>query len=166
MSEREIAQAAKAWLVAVDEEREAMATFRDSTTDVMSSYEKLRKASKDMKDRVRALFGAVRDLPNDDMGTDARIVVLRTENERLREQVHNLRREITNTRSNNETRNRELDALHYVWCDGGCRSGVHRYCKSTGDITEDVVTTAERNTKRLRTWFENRKLRDRRGDSA
>ena len=23
-------------------------------------------------------------------------------------------------------KNRDLDALHYVWCDGGCERGVHR----------------------------------------
>jgi len=55
-------------------------------------------------------------------------------------------------------KNRELDAMHYVWCDGGCQGGVHRYTKEA--LTEDVVERAERNTKRLRTWLENRKYRD------
>lgn len=55
-------------------------------------------------------------------------------------------------------KNRELDALHYVWCDGGCDGGVHRWVDD--EVTEELVTRAERNTKRLRAWLENRKAKD------
>jgi hypothetical protein len=55
-------------------------------------------------------------------------------------------------------KNRELDALHYVWCSGGCDGGVNRFMP--GQLTEDVVIAAERNTVRLRGWFENHKLRE------
>lgn len=59
-------------------------------------------------------------------------------------------------------RNVSLDAMHYVWCDGGCKGGTHRF--TPGPITEEVVAEAERNTKRLRHWFVNHKHRVARGD--
>lgn len=49
-------------------------------------------------------------------------------------------------------RNVDLDAMHFVWCDGGCASGVHRF---TPDVilTEEMVERAERNAERLRRWY-------------
>jgi hypothetical protein len=84
--------------------------------------------------------------------------------ERVREleaQVAKLQRALTFQRDNNHKRNVQLDALHFVWCDGGCIGGTHRFTEGT--ITEEIVAAAERNTKRLRSWFQNRKLRDERG---
>ena len=52
-----------------------------------------------------------------------------------------------------ERRNRELDALHYVWCTGGCQGGVHRWTDEL--ITREVVEHAERQAQRLRTWYQN-----------
>ena len=76
----------------------------------------------------------------------------------LRQQVKNLRRELTKSRENNETRNKELDALHYVWCDGGCSGGVHRHQNSPPD--EETVRLAVRNTKRLVRWFNSREFKE------
>lgn len=56
-------------------------------------------------------------------------------------------------------RNLAMDALHYVWCSGGCTCGVHRFTTVT-KLTEEVVRAAELNTKRLRSWWEDRKARD------
>lgn len=53
-----------------------------------------------------------------------------------------------------QRKNRELDALHLVWCDGGCPSGVHRFQGGEVLVTEELVKTAERNTGRLRCWYE------------
>ena len=76
--------------------------------------------------------------------------------ERLREQVAKLKRELTYARDNNHRRNIELDALHYVWCNGGCWGGVHRFDgKGPEGVTEEIVQAAERNTQRLRSWFNN-----------
>ena len=50
---------------------------------------------------------------------------------------------------------KRLDALWWVWCDGGCESGVARY--SDAELTEEIVQIAERNTKRLRRKWENLK---------
>lgn len=52
-----------------------------------------------------------------------------------------------------QTRNQELDALHYVWCSGGCPGGIHRYAHEV-PITEELVQLAEKNTRRLRRWHD------------
>lgn len=49
-------------------------------------------------------------------------------------------------------KNLDLDALSFVWCDGGCTSGVHRFSEMI--LTADMVLRAEQNTKRLRSWYE------------
>jgi hypothetical protein len=48
-------------------------------------------------------------------------------------------------------KNRELDALHYVWCTGGCPRGVHRY--QDEPVTGAIVAEAEKQAKRLRAWW-------------
>ena len=53
-------------------------------------------------------------------------------------------------------KNVALDSLHWVWCDGGCESGAHRFTE--GQLTDEIVETAERNTKRMRAWLENYKF--------
>ena len=65
--------------------------------------------------------------------------------------------QITHMREALERKNRELDALHMVWCDGACRSGVHRWRDEK--VTGELVEIAERNTKRLRTWYNGVKWR-------
>lgn len=75
-----------------------------------------------------------------------------------------LRRQLTFQSENNHQRNLELDALHYVWCNGGCKYGVHRWTEET--VTEELVAAAERNTARLRTWLENKQHRDERASGA
>lgn len=65
-----------------------------------------------------------------------------------------LRRQITIAIENNHERNLELDALHYVWCDGGCKYGAHRWTKEA--LTAETVRLAVRNTLRLVTWWNNR----------
>ena len=77
---------------------------------------------------------------------------------RVRREVDGLKRQLTFQRENNHERNVELDSLHYVWCNGGCKGGVHRF--TPGEVTEEVVQAAERNTARLRQWWENKKFRD------
>jgi len=64
-----------------------------------------------------------------------------------------LRRQLTIQREANHARNIEMDALHFVWCDGGCEGGVHRWTKK--ELTMEIVEAAEKNTRRLRDWYEN-----------
>ena len=54
-------------------------------------------------------------------------------------------------------KNLELDALHYVWCDGGCDSGTHRW--QNAPLTEEIVLKAKANTIRLEGWWKNKQFR-------
>jgi hypothetical protein len=77
----------------------------------------------------------------------------------LRVKVKQQAREITHLAEVLKRKNRELDALHLVWCDGGCPGGVHRWQDESAIITEELVKLAERNTRRLRTWYNGVKFR-------
>ena len=46
-----------------------------------------------------------------------------------------------------------LDALGYVWCSGGCESGMYRHTDKM--LTEEHLKAVERNTARLRAWYDN-----------
>lgn len=76
-----------------------------------------------------------------------------------RTEINDLKRQLDNQRRNNEERNRALDALHFVWCEGGCPKGVHRYTNAPDEVTEAMVEAGERQIERLRTWFETNKVR-------
>lgn len=77
----------------------------------------------------------------------------RTQIKRLREQIGRLELKAM-------VRNRELDALHYVWCDGGCPSGAHRWDEAGPEgLTQAIVDEAVRNTERLKRWWANRQCR-------
>lgn len=54
-------------------------------------------------------------------------------------------------------KNVELDAMHYVWCSGSCKSGMHRWVP--GLLTEEMVELAERNTRRMRERFDQLKAK-------
>lgn len=82
----------------------------------------------------------------------------------LEERDQDRRRELRIMQRSLESKNRSLDALHYVWCKGGCKGGVHRWSENT--ITEAVVRAAEANTARLRVWWENHRSRDARAALA
>jgi hypothetical protein len=88
---------------------------------------------------------------------DARVSYIE-EVSKLKEENEELRRQLSIQRENNHTRNLELDALHYVWCDGGCKTGIHRWTDQK--ITAELVETAVRNTTRLIHWYLNFVYRD------
>jgi hypothetical protein len=74
----------------------------------------------------------------------------------LREQLGALRlrceaqaREIRTMQEAAERRNRDLAALHIVWCDGGCSGGVG--CRE--GLDRATVEAAVRNTRRLVRWW-------------
>lgn len=73
-------------------------------------------------------------------------------------EVRRLRGEITILNEKLRKKNIALDAMAWVWCNGGCNGGIYR--RSDMQLTEEVVLTAERNTKRLREWYNNRKFRE------
>lgn len=71
---------------------------------------------------------------------------------RLARRAIKQRPEIDIMRRSLEEKNRALDALHLVWCSGGCAGGAHRYTDEP--VTRQLVEAAEANTKRLREWYE------------
>lgn len=69
----------------------------------------------------------------------------------LQRQNEILRRELGYQRENNEKRNRQLDLLNMVWCDGGCDGGMGRYDDRV--ITADDVAMLIINAERARHWY-------------
>jgi hypothetical protein len=149
-----IASLAIAYAEAHDAARAAGDAWR---ADVGNSdlWSRVRLTESALRTAARALLGNVRLRGATD-------VEVRAENARLQEQVRVLREELTTARLGAERRNKDLDALHLVWCNGGCNSGVHRYCGNKEEITEEVVALAEHHVKRLREWFQNYKFKNQR----
>jgi hypothetical protein len=85
------------------------------------------------------------------------VAKLRTELATAKAERDELRRQLTFQSANNHKRNVELDALHYVWCDGGCKTGIHRY--DDAKVTQELVDLAIRNTARLVAWWRNNRGR-------
>lgn len=67
-----------------------------------------------------------------------------------------LRRELDNCYKKARETNVQLDALGFIWCDGNCR-GAYRF--SDKELTEEIVSEAERNTQRMRSHYEHTKHR-------
>lgn len=80
------------------------------------------------------------------------------ETENLHKKIKSLKREIHLMQEQAYRRNLELDALHYVWCDGGCPKGVHRYGEHP-PLTKEIVKEAQRSVKRLTQWYNNSEFR-------
>lgn len=86
------------------------------------------------------------------MSEDVKKVTIPVEElDNLKARVRNQARELSMLSETLSQKNKELDALHFVWCSGGCPGGVHRY--SDTRLTEEMIRIAERNTKRLRSWY-------------
>jgi len=72
--------------------------------------------------------------------------------EELIEEVKRLKQEVHRKNETLHEKNLELDALHYVWCNGYCCAGVHRYTDEIFD--EAVVLQAEYQALRLRSKYD------------
>lgn len=115
----------------------------------------------EVRERIAlACSPAAEPVPGDDRGNarlrlwledSPRLLALADEVLNLRERTRRQAAEIDHMRRVAERKNRELDALHLVWCDGGCGSGVHRWHGEK--ISAELVAIAERNTKRLKRWY-------------
>lgn len=77
----------------------------------------------------------------------------------LERKIDKLKKQIKDKDNSLHKKNKILDAMHWVWCSGGCETGVHRY-RTDMQLTEEIVQLAERNTKRLRSWYNNHKFRN------
>lgn len=69
----------------------------------------------------------------------------------LDKRIAGQRRQLDVQQSALARKNTELDALHFVWCSGGCENGVHRF--EHGELTPEIVREATRNTARLATRY-------------
>lgn len=86
--------------------------------------------------------------------------------EHHRRQLATLRDNVRYANENNALRNKQLDAFHMVWCDGGCSGGMHRYTdKLTPDEVLDLVAVAEANIARMKRWAAAAAYRAARGTS-
>lgn len=93
-----------------------------------------------------------RDAARDELGRS------RTGAERV--EIARLKNEIRQLQLSAERRNRDLAALHLVWCDGGCPGGVHHYDGlGPAAVTQEIVDAAVKNTERLKRWWANRQYR-------
>lgn len=73
--------------------------------------------------------------------------------ENTRRKIQQYKRQITHLQNTLREKNLKLDALHHVWCSGGCNGGVHRWTPNT--VNEDLVKMAEGCVARLRDWWDN-----------
>ena len=90
---------------------------------------------------------------------EAKIATLKSELAARDFKIDKLKREVTSKDRALEDRNRQLDVMAWVWCDGGCPGGVFRTTEA--DLTEEIVEQAERNSARLRRWFGNKAFKAR-----
>ncbi len=54
-------------------------------------------------------------------------------------------------------KNLELDAMHYIWCSGGCIDGAHRW--DGGELTRETLARARRAVHRMGLWLDNRETK-------
>lgn len=80
------------------------------------------------------------------------------EKQALQKKLANQKKELAFLYDVIKRRNLALDALNYVWCSGGCEGGWNRLGDDK-ELTEEIVREAEKNTKRLREYYENMKFK-------
>lgn len=87
---------------------------------------------------------------------DADLVAKELELRELVAKNRRLSREVKQLQDAIEDKNRRLDAMHVIWCTGGCQGGAHRYDgKGPDGITRELVERAIRETTRLVTYYNN-----------
>jgi len=74
----------------------------------------------------------------------------------LRIKVKEQARTIKNMQEIATLRNRQMEAMHMVWCNGGCAGGVG----DRENLTRDKVVEVVRYADRLTAWWNNRAYRD------
>jgi hypothetical protein len=112
-------------------------------------------------DAEAVIAATAAELPDNLLGAvPERVRALRVANDVLRacceaveKRIVQQRAELTRMQEAAHRRNRQLDALHLVWCSGGCSGGMHRW--TLAEVTAELVAEAKRNTDRLETWYIN-----------
>lgn len=131
-----------AWL-ALSGDQELFEQYESRHTEGIERYKRRNAADKELK----ALRAALKE---SDMPTD-----LMMELGTLREQSRKHKREIRTMQECLERKNLELDIAHFVWCDGNCKGGQHRFCDPKIPLTKSDVEGAIRQTDRLVTRWNN-----------
>jgi len=75
--------------------------------------------------------------------------IIKTLREKIKQQAFQLTAQDAALRE----KNLALDAMHWVWCDGGCYGGTHRWSEKT--LTAEIIAKAEQSIARMRRWFIN-----------
>lgn len=70
----------------------------------------------------------------------AKLRSLQMQNDALVTANKRLRHNVTIQRESLTKKNRELDAMHWIWCSGGCKGGAHRF--TDFNLTEEVINEA------------------------
>jgi hypothetical protein len=105
-----------------------------------------------LKAERQDLLDALQASEGDEVGK--KVVNLAIKNAELQRVNKGIRRQLTIHQEGAERRNKQLDALNLVYCDGGCEGGVRRQDgTSAKDVTLEVVTLAVENTNRLVNWW-------------
>jgi hypothetical protein len=80
----------------------------------------------------------------------------------LEAQVAELRRQLHYANERNHERNLQLDALNFVWCDGGCPSGTRRWQDDelTADQAEAYAKELALMAVRLHSWGAAKRFRE------
>jgi len=73
--------------------------------------------------------------------------------------IERLKLEILRLERDLHAQNIKLDALHWVWCSGGCQGGTNRWVP--GELTEEMLKTAEYAVRRMRQSYDNLEFRKR-----
>ena len=70
------------------------------------------------------------------------------------EEIENLRRQLRHANERNHERNLQLDALNFVWCDGGCLKGTRRWQDDelTGEQAIEYAKELALMAVRLQNW--------------
>lgn len=155
---RAVLEAAVAWLATIDARAESWLACKENMGS-HAAWVAFVDAEARERDGLLGAAAAIRDFVSPPERHP--MTGLHLENERLRRKLINARAQITQMRLDAEHRNRQLDALHFVWCGGRCGrdSAVHRFCGKPDDITEGTVREAESNTQKLRAWWDARQKR-------
>lgn len=90
------------------------------------------------------------------LGLAEKMVAIGAQQVALEEKIHRQRGALSDLNEAVKTKNLALDALHHVWCSGGCVTGAHRFVHvpPLPEVTEELVHEAEVNVRRLRQWFD------------
>ncbi len=81
--------------------------------------------------------------------------------EALRSKAERCQREVERLCQLNHQRNLELDALHYIWCAGGCEGGIHRFeAEEKRPLSRELLEAALDQVGRMIAYYLNARSRD------